>query len=287
MLGKVAKGIGGFYYVKFNNEIIRGQGRGILKRNNNLIKVGDNVEFELRDDKQCVITKVCKRKNEFIRPSIANIDRIIVTFAATEPNPSFLSIDKLCAIAEYYQVSVYICITKIDLVDENRFNEIINVYNSIYKTFNVNAKSGYGIDELMKGIQGQTVALAGPSGVGKSTILNALLNNNKAETGSLSSKTKRGRHTTRHAEIFDVDYKTSVFDTPGFTSLDMPIMEVSDLTSLFPDFVKYCNCKYRDCIHINEPSCGVKESLSKGFISRSRYQSYIRMIEEIKSNKKY
>lgn len=287
MIGKVVKGIGGFYFVKYEGKIIRGQGRGLLKRNNKLIKVGDNVEFQIRDDNECIITKVLKRKNEFIRPSIANIDRLIVTFSATDPQPNYLSVDKLCVISEYYNVPVNILITKIDLVDESQLNEIYDIYKDVYKTFKIDALSGIGLRELMKELKGNTVALAGPSGVGKSTVLNAIAPNKDIETGAISEKTKRGKHTTRHAEIFTLDGDTNIFDTPGFTSLEMPIMEIIELGSFFPEFSKHGKCKYSDCIHINEPECAIKDALKLKSINISRYKSYIKMIEEINNNRRY
>jgi ribosome biogenesis GTPase len=288
MKGKVVKGIGGFYFVKFNDLVIRGQGRGNLKKNNNFIKIGDEVEYELRPDGECIITKVYKRRNEFVRPSISNIDKLIVTIAAKSPNPNFLSIDKLCVISEYLNVPVIICVNKIDLIEKKELDKIIDVYKNIYDVVAIDAKHDKGLDELINIIEGQTVALVGPSGVGKSTVLNSILPMAKAETGEISRKTERGKNTTRHAEIFSINSSTNIFDTPGFTSLDLPNISIDEIRKLFPEFSSYSDdCKFRDCKHINEPECNVKSAVDEGLISFSRYKTYLSFIDEIRKNSKY
>ncbi|NLY82700.1 MAG: ribosome small subunit-dependent GTPase A [Clostridiales bacterium] len=288
MIGKVIKGIGGFYFVKSDDLVIRGQGRGILKKNKGVIKIGDQVEYELRPDGECIITKIFARNNELVRPAISNIDKLIVTVAAKSPNPNFLSVDKLCIISEYLNVPVMICVNKIDLIEKNELGNILDIYKDVYEVVLVDAKHNKGIDELLKAIEGKTVALVGPSGVGKSTILNSILPLAKAETGELSSKTDRGKHTTRHAEIFSINDNTNIFDTPGFTSLDLPDISIDEIRKLFPEFNSYSKkCRFRDCMHINEPECSVKSAVEKGLIGDSRYKAYLSFINEARDNSKY
>lgn len=288
MTGRVVKGIGGFYYVSDDKQIHMGNARGVLKRKKNLIYVGDIVDFEMREDGDCIITKVHKRKNYLIRPPVSNLDKLVVVFAAADPEVNYLSVDKLCASSENINVSVIICITKKDLVDEARLNELKSVYQDVFPTFAVDSVTGEGVDELLEAIRGSAVALAGPSGVGKSTLLNAITKDaSSAETGELSEKTGRGKHTTRHVEIFDLGDGTFVYDTPGFTSLELRVEDPNSVRDLFVEFLEHKQyCKYRDCIHINEPECSVKEALEEGKIQKTRYESYLSIYEEVKKCQK-
>lgn len=284
MTGRVVKGIGGFYYVSDGKKVYMGNARGILKRKKNIIYVGDIVDFDIREDGDCIITKVHKRKNFLIRPPVSNLDKLVVVFAAADPEVNYLSVDKLCASSENIDVSVIICITKKDLVDQARLDELMSVYKDIFPTFAVNSTTGEGVDELLECIKGSAVALAGPSGVGKSTLLNAITEGAaSAETGELSEKTGRGKHTTRHVEIFDLGDDTYVYDTPGFTSLDLMVDDPVRVRDLFVEFLDHKSyCKYRDCLHINEPECSVKEALADGEIQKTRYDSYLAIYEEVK-----
>ena len=283
MIGRVVKGIGGFYYVNDGNETVMGKARGNLKRNKDLIYVGDVVDYDIDSNNECIINKVVERKNFMIRPPVSNLEMLVVVFAAANPDVNFPVVDKLIAACEAKSIEIAICISKRDLVDERQLEEYISTYSDVYPTVAINGNTGEGIDELRRIISGRNVALAGPSGVGKSTITNHLLGDITAATGSISDKTQRGRHTTRHVEIFGLEDGTNVYDTPGFTSLEMPEMEVADVKALFPEMrARLGECKYANCVHINEPECAVKDALNNGDIPRTRYDSYLMMIEEVK-----
>ena len=284
MTGRVVKGIGGFYYVNDGQTTVMGKARGNLKRNKDLIYVGDIVDYEIDANNECIVNRVVSRENYLTRPPVSNLEMLVVVFAATNPEPNLPVIDKLIAACEAKSISVAICISKKDLVSEERLNELQDVYRDIYPIACINGQSGEGLEELHKIISGKNVALAGPSGVGKSTITNLLLEGqDEVATGSISDKTQRGRHTTRHVEIFALADGTNVYDTPGFTSLDMPEMETIDVQKLFPEMRAHVGeCKYADCMHINEPECAVKDARAAGEIKESRYNSYLMMVEEVK-----
>ena len=284
MLGRVVKGIGGFYYVDDGKRVYMGNARKNLKRGKSIIYVGDIVEFDLRqEDGDCIITKVRERKNFLSRPPVSNLDKLVVVFAAAFPNPNNLIIDKFTTAILYNNIEVIICITKPDLVSENDLKELVSTYDKAFPVVVVNGKNGDGIDRLYDLMKGSNVALAGPSGVGKSTIMNHITGRNDIEIGDISDKTARGRHTTRHVEIFSIDNDTHFYDTPGFTSLDMPRLDRYHVRDYFPEInaFKGC-CKYLDCIHVDEPECAVKGALEKGEISKTRYESYLSILEEVK-----
>jgi ribosome biogenesis GTPase len=288
MTGRVVKGIGGFYFVHDGDDVVMGKARGKLKRNKELIYVGDIVDYDIDandSDGECVINSVIERKNYLSRPPVSNLDMLVVVFSLVHPEVNYPVIDKLIAACEQKGIEPAVCISKIDLADEDEVKAAYEIYSKIYPTACVNAVTGEGLEDLVKIIGGRNVALAGPSGVGKSTITNHLLDDEhmKVETGDVSDKTRRGRHTTRHVEIFTLSDGTNLYDTPGFTSLELAETEPSEIGKLFKEIREFSEtCRYSDCMHINEPDCGVKEALEKGEISESRYNSYILMTEEAK-----
>ncbi len=297
MTGTVVKGIGGFYFVYDGNSVVMGKARGNLKRNKDLIYVGDIVDFDIDEndkDGECVIHRVTERKNYLTRPPVSNLDILVVVFSLVQPAVNYPVVDKLIAGCELAGIEPVICISKPDLAEPGAVEDALSVYSPLYPSLSVNGMTGDGTDELRRIISGKNVALAGPSGVGKSTITNLLHADEpgieeaeeallKAATGRISRKTGRGRHTTRHVEIFPLSDGTMLYDTPGFTSLDMPGIEPVAVRDLFPDFRRLRGeCRYSDCMHINEPECEVKEALENGSIALSRYESYKSMTEEVK-----
>ena len=272
------------------SEIIEAKGRGIFKKDGITLAVGDKVELEIIDDaeKKGVINSIYPRKNQFIRPPIANVDTFVVVFAASKPKPNLVLVDKFLVMAEMHGVEAVICINKSDLVSPEVLAEYRAIYGNIYPVIAVSARTGEGMDELKQAVSGKTAALAGPSGVGKSTIINALIPHANMETGSISEKTKRGKHTTRHVEIFRADGGGRIFDTPGFTSFEIMEAEEDNLMHYYPDIDRYSvNCYYDNCRHLKEPSCAVREALNEGKIHRLRYESYAANMEEIKNRRKY
>ena len=297
MKGLVIKGIGGFYYVKIGDDIFECRGRGLLKIEGKKLAVGDIVELtetELSKEAEKrgishegVIESIYPRKNEFVRPPIVNVDCFIVTFAAKSPDPDLSLIDKFIIMAEMRNVECIILVNKADLADEEYLAELESVYSGGYTVLIASCVTGEGIDKLKQAISGKTVCFAGPSGVGKSTLINKLIPTADMETGSLS-KISRGRHTTRHVEIFTAEGGGLVYDTPGFTSFEIMEAEENNLKDFFPEFEAYNKlCYFDNCRHINEPDCAVREAVKSGEINKRRYESYKDIIKEIKKKRKY
>jgi len=274
--GKVIKGIGGLYNVKTDNGIYACRARGKFRKDKISPLPGDNVTIEVISDtnEEGLIVDILERKNKLIRPPIANIDIMFIVIAVKNPEPSLIVTDKLIAVCEEKQIEPVICINKIDLKEDE---ELYNIYrNAGFKTLCMSAKENIGIDELKKLIKNNVCAFSGFSGVGKTSILNQL-GLRGLQVGEISSKILRGRHTTRHVELFEV-CGGYIADTPGFGDLDIEMVLESpkeNLQYLFREFDGFIgNCRFNNCCHINEPSCAVKEALNNNLISISRYESY-------------
>lgn len=285
------KGIAGFYFVKSGETIYRCKARGLFKQQGIKPAVGDLVTIEIPEtDDDGLVTEIHPRKNCFIRPFVANVDCFAVVAAAARPAPVLPVIDKLLVMAEQAETEAVLCISKCDLADAKgrtgrnaaeTIERIRRIYGPLYPVVEIDPRSEEGLDSLRKLIRGRTTALAGASGVGKSTILNRLLCREQMETGEVSEKTQRGRHTTRHAELFETEDGIRIFDTPGFTSFDLPPIDGQELAHLFPEMRRLAGgCRFDNCAHLAEPDCAVKAALKAGDIDEARYESYRQMYRE-------
>ncbi|KML46641.1 ribosome small subunit-dependent GTPase A [Cytobacillus firmus] len=287
--GKIIKAIAGFYYVLSGNETIQCRGRGVFRKNKVTPLVGDEVVFQAESNTEGYILEVKERKNELIRPPIANVDQAILVFSAVEPGFSTSLLDRFLVLVEFNHIKPLICITKIDLADENEYREI-QQYASDYR------KAGYdvlltsseteeGVKDLMPYLEGEISVFAGQSGVGKSSLLNVLRPDLELKTNDISSHLGRGKHTTRHVELIEVG-KGLVADTPGFSSLEFTDIELEDLNYCFPEIQEKSElCKFRGCLHMAEPKCAVKAACENGEIPSYRYEHYKTFLQEIKDRK--
>lgn len=283
MIGKIIKLTGGFYYVK-DDKVYETRARGLFRHKDEKPVVGDIVDFEVEKEMLGYITNVHPRKNMLKRPPVANVDLALVIIPTKNPNPNIFLIDKVLAEYEKEDMTVKIVISKADL-DKDYANELKNIYEKAgYETYIYSAITGEGKESIKNLLEGKTTALSGVSAAGKSTLISNILNIN-LETGTVSSKLNRGKHTTRHVEIFPGENNTFIFDTPGFSSYEVDV-EAEDLKYYFREFNKY-SCKFNDCHHVNEPGCAVKAALENGEVEDTRYESYIRLYEELKNRRKY
>lgn len=292
MTGKIIKGIAGFYYVHVEGRgVYECRAKGIFRNVKIKPLVGDNVNMEVLDerDKEGNVTQILPRQNELIRPAVANIDQALVVFAIAKPNPSLNLLDRFLIQMERQKLPSIICFNKRDIASDEEKTTLYNVYkNSGCKVIFISALQNEGLDELKTLLEGKTTTVAGPSGVGKSTLINCLKPEANMETGSISEKIERGRHTTRHSEIIALGKETYIMDTPGFTSLNVAEIEKEKLGLYYPEFRQYePNCRFRGCAHINEPDCGIKEAVEQGEISRSRYENYRILYEELRGVRRY
>lgn len=290
MQGKIIKGIAGFYYVHVvHSGIYECKAKGVFRNKKIKPLVGDNVEIEILDEGNRIgnIINIYDRENELIRPAVSNISQALVVFAIANPMPNLNLLDRFLVMMERNEIDTIICFNKIDLVDEEEILKLRDIYvKAGYHVMFTSTKENMGIEEVLRVIDGKTTAFAGPSGVGKSSLLNALIPEANSQTGEISEKIKRGKHTTRHTEIFNVSDDTYLMDTPGFSSLYVNDFEKEELKNYFREFIEYNNgCRFTGCVHVNEPDCLVKEAVENGGINRSRYDNYILMYEEIKNKK--
>jgi len=292
MLGKIIKGIAGFYYVYVENMgTYECKAKGSFRNKSIKPLVGDNVEIQIIDSEKYKgnIVKILERENELIRPAVAGVDQAMIVFAVTSPEPNLNLLDRFLVMMEFQNIETIICFNKMDLATDHRMRQLKNIYNNAgYKVLFTSAYTSDGVEKVRDMLKGKTTVLAGPSGVGKSSMLNALALEEKMETGAISEKIGRGKHTTRHSEIFRIEKDTYDIDTPGFTSLNVPGMDEHVLEECFPEFINYLGkCRFTGCAHICEPDCGIKKALNEEEISMERYENYCAFYEELRNQKKF
>lgn len=292
MQGKIVKGIAGFYYVHVvESGVYECKAKGIFRKDKKKPLVGDDVEIEVLSEveKTGSIINIFERKNELIRPAVANIDQALVVFAAAKPSPHFNLLDRFLVMMQTKEIPVILCFNKEDIASEEKLSELAEIYEKCgCQLIFVSAKEEKNMETLRRMLEGKTTAIAGPSGVGKSSIINLLNPKANMETGSISRKIERGKHTTRHSELIYIGEDTYLMDTPGFSSLFLENIEKEDLKYYFPEFTPYENtCKFNGCCHIHEPGCEVKKALEEGKISKMRYDDYCMFYEELAQQKKW
>ncbi|MCT4594896.1 MAG: ribosome small subunit-dependent GTPase A [Anaeromicrobium sp.] len=287
--GIITKGIGGFYYIQDEDgKMYECRARGKFRKEKITPLVGDRVSISISYDDKGMIEKIENRETKLIRPPVANVDQAVIVFAVKRPNPNILLLDRFLVMAERENLDIVICFNKVDLSEEE-LNNLKEIYDKTgYKLLETSTKLNSGVEEFKHILKDKITVFAGPSGVGKSSLLNATQPNLQLKTGEISLKNKRGKHTTRHVELLKLDFGGWVLDTPGFSSLDLDFVEELDLQYYFKEFEPLIgSCKYTGCKHINEPECAIKEAIKNGKISESRYNNYVNLLDEIEKNRRY
>lgn len=292
MIGKIVKGIAGFYYVH-NQEmgLFECKAKGTFRNKKIKPLVGDNVKFDILDKEKFLgnIVEVLPRNNYLLRPEVANVDQAVIIFAVKDPEPNINLLSRFLVRMEKEEVETIICFNKEELANELECRTLQEIFaGSGCKVLFTSTYEKTGLEELKSMIQGKTTVFAGPSGVGKSSTINYIFPEALMETGDISDKIKRGKHTTRHSELFHIGENTYILDTPGFTSLHLNEFDKDELRFYFNEFAQYeGQCRFNGCIHVNEPDCAVKSAVSNGEINRIRYENYIEIYNELKNVRRY
>ena len=291
MQGKILKGISGFYYVHIiESGIYECKAKGVFRQQGIKPLVGDLVEIDIIDEtgKKGNIVRVLPRRNALIRPAVANVDMALIVFAAATPDPNFNLLDRFLVLMARQNVPVCICFNKSDLVSEETRQTYASAYEACgYPVEFISVKQDQGIDRLMEQLRGKTTTIAGPSGAGKSSLINRLQPQVQMETGTVSKKIGRGKQTTRHTQLIHIEGNSYIMDTPGFSSLYLPLMDKEELQQYYTEFAEFePYCRFQGCSHISEPDCGVKQALAQGQISKLRYGNYVQLYEELKEQEK-
>ena len=292
MQGKIIKGIAGFYYVHVvESGLYECKAKGVFRKEKIKPLVGDIVELDVLDEieKKGNIVDILPRKNELIRPAVANIDQALVVFAVTKPKPHFNLLDRFLIMMESKDIPVILCFNKKDIATEPEIQKLKDIYETCgYQMVFTSAIEEENVGQLKELLSGKTTAIAGPSGVGKSSLINILQPDAKMETGSISEKIERGKHTTRHSELIWIEDDTYIMDTPGFSSLYTNDFEKEELKFYFTEFAPFeGQCRFQGCDHVHEPGCAVKEALEEGKIHPVRYENYLEMYQELKEKRRY
>ena len=292
MQGKIIKGIAGFYYVHVVEfGVYECKAKGAFRKEKVKLLVGDNVEIDILNEEKKLgnVVKLLPRENELIRPAVSNIDQALVVFAITKPKPHFNLLDRFLVMMESKKIPIVLCFNKKDIAEEKEIRELEEIYSSCgYHIIFTSAKEEENIKLVKEVLKGKTTAVAGPSGVGKSSLINLFQSEIQMETGCISEKIERGKHTTRHSELIPIDDNSYIMDTPGFSSLYVNDFEKEELKYYFPEFEQYEGmCKFNGCDHIHEPNCAVKQAVEEGKIHKVRYENYIEMYKELQEKRRY
>lgn len=286
---QVIKMYNGFYYLQVagQEELLSCRLRGRIKRNKGAVVTGDYVEYQMLEDGTGVIERCLPRRTLLKRPAVANIDQVLITFAARQPDLNQLLLNRFLVLAEWSGIpEIVICINKCDLLEE-KADFLQDYVQAGYKLLMVSAQEGQGIQELKNLLTGRVTVFAGPSGVGKSSLLNAVDSNLELATGKISDKIKRGKHTTRAACLLSLPEGGTVVDTPGFSAAELENIDKAQLAHYFPEFRPYIEkCYYNTCTHSHEPDCAVKEAVAAGAICQARYEAYLNILQTINERKK-
>ena len=292
MKGKIVKGISGFYYVHVaETGIYECKAKGIFRNQKIKPLVGDDVEIVVLDEEKKIgnVEKILPRTRELIRPAVANIDMALVIFAAAKPDPNFNLLDRFLVMMQQQDIPCIICLNKQDIDEEGKKEDYRAIYEQAgFRTITVSAARQEGIDTIQELLRGKTTTVAGPSGVGNSSLVNCLRAGTVMETGSISEKIERGKHTTRHSELISIAQDTYILDTPGFSSLGLFRLEKEQLAEFYPEFAPFEKyCRFGGCSHISEPVCGIKAAVAEGEIPQIRYENYCLLYDELKNQRKY
>lgn len=292
MQGKIVKGIAGFYYVHDGiGSVYECRAKGVFRNRKEKPLVGDDVEITVLDgeNKTGSVDRILPRKNSLIRPAVANVDQALVVFAVTDPEPNLNLLDRFLIMMRMQKVPVIIAFSKADLTDPEGEERLRRIYEHAGCTVCFfSTRKQQGLDRLDGLLAGKTTVLAGPSGVGKSSLTNHLQPEAAMEIGELSRKISRGKNTTRHSELFFVKDGTFVCDTPGFSSIYVDGIEARDLQAYYPEFAEHEDgCRFLGCVHVGERECGVKDAVAAGTIAASRYENYLLIYEELKNKRRY
>lgn len=290
--GKIIRGIAGFYYVHVAGKgIYECKAKGVFRKNKEKPLVGDDVEVQILDEeeKKGNISAILPRKNDLIRPAVANVDQALVIFAADQPKPNFNLLDRFLLMMEQKEIPTVICFNKIDLIKAEEIEHLQQIYeNAGCKVLFISVAEKEGIENVKECLYGKTTTVAGPSGVGKSSLINFIQPDIQMETGQISEKIQRGRHTTRHSELIALDDGSYILDTPGFSSLAVFDLEKEDIKWYYKEFSPLQEkCRFLGCNHIHEPDCAIKQAVEQGTISRIRYENYKLLFTECSNRKKY